>query len=243
VPETPTPVKRAIRSFVIRSGRMTDSQRKAYDKHMARWALAFGTESEAYEFPDIYDNDNPVTLEIGFGMGDSLIRMALDAPNTNFLGIEVHQAGVGRLLRLVEENRIGNIRVVCHDAVDIIRHNIKPASVQRVNIFFPDPWHKKKHHKRRLVQADFLTLIHSRMKENGLLHIATDWHPYAEHTLECVSESRLFRNISPDDDFVDGADFGRPETKFEKRGLKLGHKVFDMVFESWSKALVDSPIA
>lgn len=199
---------------------------------MARWALDSGTESGAYNFQEIYGNENPVTLEIGFGMGDSLAQMALDAPDTNFLGIEVHQAGVGRLLRLVEENSINNIRVVCHDAVEVIRHNIKPESLQRVNIFFPDPWHKKKHHKRRLIQSDFLTLIHSRMANNSMLHIATDWQPYAEHTLECVSESQLFRNVSTDETFVSGADFGRPETKFEKRGLKLGHEVFDMVFET-----------
>lgn len=199
---------------------------------MARWALDSGTETSAYNFPDIYGNDNPVTLEIGFGMGDSLIQMALDAPDINFLGIEVHQAGVGRLLRLVEENSIDNIRVVCHDAVEVIRHNIKPGSLQRVNIFFPDPWHKKKHHKRRLIQPAFLTLLHSRMANKGLLHIATDWQPYAEHTIECVNESQLFRNISTDKDFVSGTDFGRPGTKFEKRGLKLGHRVFDMVFET-----------
>lgn len=209
---------------------MTDSQRKSYDTHMAKWALPGEAQADVYDFQKIYGNANPVTLEIGFGMGDSLIQMALDTPDMNFLGIEVHQAGVGRLLRLVEQNNIKNIRVVCHDAVEILEQKIKHSSLDRINIFFPDPWHKKKHHKRRLIQSSFLTLLHSRLKNSGLLHVATDWAPYAEHTLECIKENQMFNNYSAEGDFVNGNAFGRPKTKFENRGLKLGHKVFDMVF-------------
>lgn len=231
--------KRTIRSFVIRSGRMTDSQRKAFDGHMKKWSLDFigetDSDSKLYNFSTIYGNDNPVTLEIGFGMGDSLIQMALNSPDENFLGIEVHQAGVGRLLRLVEDKGIQNIRVVCHDAVEILKNHIHLESLDRINIFFPDPWHKKKHHKRRLIQSDFLTLLHSRLKQKGLLHIATDWAPYAEHILESVSENKLFSPFS-EQDFVDGSEFGRPKTKFEKRGINLGHEVFDMVYTPQPRA-------
>ncbi len=222
--------RRRIRSFVIRSGRMTDSQKKAYDRLVAQWSLPFSMPCEPYDFAAIFGNRNPVTLEIGFGMGDSLAQMASANPDQNFIGIEVHKAGIGRLLRLAEENESTNLRTVCHDAVEVLEHAVPENSLQRVNIYFPDPWHKKRHHKRRLIQPGFLTLLHSRMKPGGLLHIATDWVPYAEHCIDCVAANGLFSNYLRNTPYVNGDDFGRPKTRFERRGLRLGHEVRDMVF-------------
>ncbi|NNL57266.1 MAG: tRNA (guanosine(46)-N7)-methyltransferase TrmB [Pseudomonadales bacterium] len=222
--------RRPIRSFVIRSGRMTDAQRAALQQHMQRWALPLA--QQPTDFAASFGNTHPLVLEIGFGMGDSLASMAAANPQQNFIGVEVHQAGVGRLLALVEKQQLQNVRVYCHDAVEVLSKNIAVASLDRVNIYFPDPWHKKRHHKRRLVQPSFLTLLHSRLKQGGLLHIATDWQAYAEHVLEIIEESTDFYNVATPAQFVAAKDYGRPETKFERRGLKLGHGVWDMVFQS-----------
>ncbi|NND40416.1 MAG: tRNA (guanosine(46)-N7)-methyltransferase TrmB [Pseudomonadales bacterium] len=219
---------RRLRSFVLRSGRITESQARALQQHMQRWALP--RSDRPVDFSVAFGNDNPVTMEIGFGMGDSLAQMAGQNPAENFLGVEVHRAGVGRLLALVEKNELGNVRVYCDDAVEVLEQNIAARSLARVNIFFPDPWHKKRHHKRRLVQAGFLDLLHSKLEPDGLLHIATDWQPYAEHVLEVVAGHDGFENINAAQPFANAADYGRPETKFERRGIKLGHGVWDMVF-------------
>lgn len=219
---------RPIRSFVIRSGRMTEAQRKALDTHMRRWALPQDRQPENYE--EVFGNLNPLTLEIGFGMGDSLATMALENPEKNFIGVEVHQAGVGRLLALADECQLNNLRVYCHDAVEVLQQNISHHSLERVNIYFPDPWHKTKHHKRRLIQPEFLTLLHSRLKDEGLLHIATDWEPYAKHVITVINQHAGFSNIAGSKIYMDPTELGRPETKFERRGVKLGHGVWDMAF-------------
>lgn len=224
--------QREIRSFVIRSGRMTDSQRRALDEHLSLWSLNYGPEQPYFDFESIYGNNNPVWLEIGFGMGDSLYQMAAASPDINFLGIEVHTPGVGRLLRLVSENQLENVRVVAHDAVQVLTDNIAEHSLDRVNIYFPDPWHKTKHHKRRLVQPAFLTLLHSRMRQGGLLHIATDWVPYSEHVVRCLKELELFDAYKDGNPFVSADAFGRPETKFERRGQRLAHEIRDMAYRS-----------
>lgn len=221
--------KRKLRSFVLRSGRMTEAQARALEQHLRRWAMP---REGQIDFNATFGNDFPVVLEIGFGMGDSLAQMAAATPQQNFLGIEVHRAGVGRLLALVEKQGLGNVRVCCDDAVDVLQKQIAPGSLARVNIFFPDPWHKTRHHKRRLVQAVFLELLQSRLQAGGLLHIATDWQPYAEHVLHAVAEQGGFDNVAGSAQFVRAADYGRPETKFERRGLKLGHGVCDMVFRN-----------
>jgi tRNA (guanine-N7-)-methyltransferase len=225
-----SPTKREIRSFVIRSGRMTESQKQALDKHLKRWSLNCDSLSAPLDFSSLYGNQHPVCLEIGFGMGDALYEMAAANPETNYLGIEVHTPGVGRLLRLVEENKLQNIRVIPDDAVKILRNHIAEKSLQRVNIFFPDPWHKKKHHKRRLIQDNFLTLLHSRLMSGGVLHIATDWAPYAEHVVETVKDNALFTFRNDNNPYVSASDYGRPETKFERRGKRLQHEICDMVF-------------
>lgn len=221
--------KRDIRSFVIRSGRMTESQRTALDKHLKQWSPSPDPNDGQYKFEEIYGDSQPICMEIGFGMGDSLHQMAMANPGINFFGVEVHTPGVGRLLRLVEENELSNVRVVADDAVKILKDNIPAHSLDRVNIFFPDPWHKTKHRKRRLIQDDFLTLLHSRIKTNGILHIATDWVPYADHVITCVERNRQFVAREPQGPYVAAEDYGRPETKFERRGKRLEHEIRDIV--------------
>ncbi|MGB5325798.1 MAG: tRNA (guanosine(46)-N7)-methyltransferase TrmB [Pseudomonadales bacterium] len=217
-----------LRSFVVRSGRMTGAQARALELHLQRWALS--RNNGFTDFAQVFGNNNPLTLEIGFGMGDSLAAMAAAQPAHNFVGIEVHRAGVGRLLALVEQRALNNVRVFCDDAVDVLAEAFVPGSLARVNIYFPDPWHKTRHHKRRLVQPAFLELLHSRLAPGGLLHIATDWQPYAGHVLAVVVQHGKFTNVAGEARFVQPAEFGRPETKFERRGIKLGHGVWDMVF-------------
>ncbi len=227
--QTSSPVKRReIKSFVVRSARMTESQQKAYARHMEKWSLE--KNNARLDWASIYGNSNPVTLEIGFGMGDSLAQMAAQQPNMNFLGIEVHQAGIGRLLSLVEKEKLENIRVICGDAVEVLKNQIAANSLQRVNIYFPDPWHKKRHHKRRLIQPDFVNLLAEKLFSEGLLHVATDWENYAEHALKVMAQCTQFKNIAGEEAFSSAADLGRPETKFERRGLKLGHGVWDIAF-------------
>ena len=227
--QTSQPVRRReIKSFVVRSARMTESQQKAYERHMEKWSLE--KNDAILDWESIYKNNNPVTLEIGFGMGDSFAQMAAQQPEMNFLGIEVHQAGIGRLLNLVEKEQLENIRVICGDAVEVLKNQIANNSLQRVNIYFPDPWHKKRHHKRRLIQPDFVNLLGEKITTNGLLHVATDWENYAEHVLEVMAQCKQFKNIAGKEVFSSASELGRPETKFERRGLNLGHEVWDMAF-------------
>lgn len=219
--------KREVRSFAIRSGRMTESQQRAFDTHLNQWSLP---PSEKLDLESVFSNKNACWLEIGFGMGDSLFSMAGANQDKNFIGIEVHRAGVGRLLRLIDENKASNIRVYMHDAVEVLKHSIPDKSIERINIYFPDPWHKKKHHKRRLVKKPFLDILFEKLSDDGYLHIATDWLPYSEHVLKEIELQSKF--IARDQNvFVKAADYGRPETKFERRGLRLGHEIRDMVFK------------
>ncbi|MBX2884207.1 MAG: tRNA (guanosine(46)-N7)-methyltransferase TrmB [Granulosicoccus sp.] len=217
---------RAIRSFVIRNGRMTDGQREAIATLMPVYGVAF---CEAkLDFATLFGNDSPVWLEVGFGNGEALLHIAARFPEINFLGIEVHAPGVGHLLAGIESQALSNIRVMRHDAVDVLQHMIPADSLARVLVFFPDPWHKKRHHKRRILQGETITLIEKTLKIDGVLHCATDWEPYAEAMLEELGASTLLVNQSSDG-FSEKPEY-RPLTRFEKRGLKLGHVVRDLLY-------------
>jgi len=177
----------------------------------------------------LFPNKNPITLEIGFGDGVSLATMAAKAPQQNFIGIEVHRPGVGRLLHLIEENNLSNLRVMDDDAVEIIKNRIPNGSLNRVQLFFPDPWHKKRHNKRRIVQDDFVKLISSKLNAKGVFHLATDWQEYAEHMAEVMEASIEFQSQANQP--YSSKPESRPTTKFETRGLKLGHGVWDLLYE------------
>jgi tRNA (guanine-N7-)-methyltransferase len=219
---------RAIRSFVLRQGRLTKGQQYALE-HL--WPL-YGIEktNSPLNFTTLFEQDAPITLEIGFGNGDSLAVMAKEAPERNFLGIEVHRPGVGRLLHLIKEYELSNLRVIHDDAVEVLKHRIPKHSIDRVQLFFPDPWHKKKHNKRRIVQTDFVQLIHSLLNANGIFHLATDWEAYALHMSNVMEAAKNFESLSATP-FSKKPD-SRPLTKFENRGLKLGHGVWDLLYKA-----------
>jgi tRNA (guanine-N7-)-methyltransferase len=221
------PVRRAIRSYVLRGGRMTEAQQRAFETHWARWGLDY--RPQALDLDALFGGSGPRILEIGFGMGQSLADMAAARPDAGFIGVEVHRPGVGRLLHLLAERDIGNVRVFCHDAVEVLRDCIPGNALDTVQIFFPDPWHKKRHHKRRLVQPAFVDLVCDRLRSGGTLHLATDWEPYAEHMLEVLGASDRLENTAADGAFVPRPE-GRPLTRFEARGTLLGHGVRDLVF-------------
>ncbi len=218
---------RPVRSFVLRQGRLTRGQEQALSE---LWPL-YGIErnNTLLNWPDLFANDAPVTLEIGFGDGVSLAEMAKASPHKNFIGIEVHRPGVGRLLHLIQKYELANLRVMDDDAVEILKQRIPQSSLERVQLFFPDPWHKKRHHKRRIVQADFVSLVASRLKPGGVFHLATDWEPYAEHMAEVMEAHDEFVSLSGEAFSVKPE--SRPMTKFEKRGLKLGHGVWDLLYK------------
>ena len=218
---------RPVRSFVLRQGRLTKSQDAALENE---WPI-FGIERGGSEldFELLFESKAPVTLEIGFGNGVSLATMAEQSPDINFLGIEVHRPGVGRLLHLIKEKGLSNLRVMDDDAVEIIKQRIPEKSLDKVQLFFPDPWHKKRHNKRRIVQPDFVSLIASRLKVGGIFHMATDWEPYAEHMAEVMEGSSEFKSLAKGAYSPKPSE--RPTTKFETRGLKLGHGVWDLLYE------------
>lgn len=218
---------RPIRSFVLRPGRMTAGQRKALDENWPTWGLDRAAGS--LQPQRAFGREGPLVLEIGFGMGDSLVQMAASAAATNFVGIEVHRPGVGKLMHNMVESGVDNIRVYCDDAVAVLKECLSDASLDRVQIFFPDPWHKKKHHKRRLIQAGFVELLSARLKPGGTLHLATDWEDYAVHMLALLESADELENLSPGGDYVVRPE-DRPLTKFEQRGQRLGHGVWDLMY-------------
>lgn len=221
---------RSVRSFVLRQGRLTKGQVDALER---LWPL-FGIERSEYvlDMKGLFCDQAPVTLEIGFGDGVSLATMASNTPDQNFIGIEVHRPGVGRLLHLIEENSLTNIKVMDDDAVQIIKNRIPDGSLDRVQLFFPDPWHKKRHNKRRIVQDEFVKLIASKLGDNGVFHLATDWKEYAVHMAEVMEASTDF--TSQADQPYSPKPESRPTTKFETRGLKLGHGVWDLLYQKTS---------
>ena len=219
--------ERPIRSFVIRSGRTTDSQRKALSEYWNDHVIPF--EAKPLNIPDYFPPSDQLTVEIGFGMGDSLLEMARQHPATNFLGIEVHRPGVGKLLHGIAEHDVKNLKIMCHDATEVMAACFPEQSINRILVFFPDPWPKKRHHKRRIIQAPFVSLLASRLKAGGQLHLATDWEQYAEHMMEVLEQESALTNKFGAGNFY--PDPERPPTKFENRGRRLGHGVWDLLFE------------
>ena len=219
---------RRIRSFVRRQGRLTKGQQHALDHFWPVMGVEFS--EEPLDLPTLFGREAPTTLEIGFGMGASLVTMAQARPEQNFLGIEVHSPGVGACLSSADEAGITNLRVMCHDAVEVLHKMIPDHSLTMVQLFFPDPWHKARHNKRRIVQPPFAELIKSKLKLGGVFHMATDWEPYAQHMLDVMSSMEGYINLSPDNDYVPRPE-SRPVTKFEQRGHRLGHGVWDLMFE------------
>ena len=218
--------RRAIRSFVLRAGRMGPGQARALAELGPRFMLPFVPAVTDFAVP--FGRQAPRVLEIGFGMGGASVEIAQALPETDFLGIEVHPPGVGALLKRIGEMGLTNLRVIQHDAVDVLEHMVAEASLAGMHVFFPDPWHKVKHNKRRLIQPDFVRLLASRLAPGGYVHCATDWEPYAQQMLEVLSAEPDLRNTA--DGFADRPGY-RPLTKFENRGLDLGHGVWDLVFE------------
>lgn len=219
---------RRIRSFVLRTGRMTEGQKRSYDLHWPSKGLEL--EKGAIDLDEVFGRRAPTVLEIGFGMGDSLATMAAAAPEKNFIGVEVHSPGVGRLMHLIDESGIENLRAYCDDAVEVLERCIADESLSRVQVYFPDPWHKKRHHKRRLIQPEFVQLLRKKLQPGGVIHLATDWENYAEHMMEVMSAAPGFTNCEGEDQFAPRPDY-RPVTKFERRGERLGHGVWDLLFE------------
>ncbi len=220
------PTQRRLRSYVLRAGRMGTGQERALAELGPRFVLPF--QDHALDARAVFGREAPRVVEIGFGMGAATAEIAQAMPGTDFLGIEVHVPGVGALLKLIGERSLTNIRIVRHDAVEVLEHMIAPASLAGVNIFFPDPWHKKRHHKRRLVQPPFVALLASRLQAGGILHCATDWQDYAEQMLAVLGAEPTLRNTA---DGYAPRPAHRPLTKFENRGLLRGHGVWDLLFE------------
>jgi len=228
IPIKPEYRDKPIRSFVIRSGRMTEGQRRGVEEHWPSYGLSL--EEGAIDLTTLFGREAPVVVEIGFGMGDSLLQMAKDDPNTDFIGIEVHPPGVGRIVANAGEAGLDNLRVYCADALDVLKECVADASLDRVQLYFPDPWHKKKHNKRRIVQPQFTELVRQKLKIGGVFHMATDWEPYAEAMVEVMNEEQHFKNQYGVGEFAPRPDY-RPLTKFEKRGQRLGHGVWDLLYE------------
>lgn len=218
--------RRPVRSFVIRSGRLTESQRRAIGSYWNDYVIPY-TPSEI-EWSEHFPSKQALTLEIGFGMGDSLLKMACEQPSQNFIGIEVHRAGVGKLINGIRKHELTNIKLICHDAVEVLQHCVAAESIDRILVFFPDPWHKKRHNKRRIIQAPFVSLLASRLRPSGRVHLATDWQPYAEHMLEVLESETAMKNANGENTYWEEPD--RPDTKFEQRGKRLGHGVWDLLY-------------
>ena len=223
-----------IKSFVIRAGRMTESQQKGWSSVFPEHG--FTLSERRFDWDRSFAVAGRRVLEIGFGMGDSLVAMADQNPQDRYLGIEVHRPGVGKLLSEVDKRGIKNLKVFAEDAVQVLEEAIPQESIDLLQIFFPDPWHKKRHHKRRLIQPDFVELLVSRLSAAGHLHLATDWQPYAEHMMEVLSANALLLNTAGQNNYIVRPE-SRPETKFERRGHRLGHGVWDLLFEKRARDL------
>lgn len=222
------PYRRTVKSFVLRAGRTTPGQLKALEQHWPRYGLSLAQGS--LDIQAAFGNDHPVIVEIGFGMGSSLLQMAQTNPQQNYIGIEVHQAGVGRLLNAAAQAQLENLRIYQDDAVAVLDQCIADQSLAGIQLFFPDPWPKKKHHKRRIVQPNFIALMHRKLKPGGFLHMATDWQPYAEHMMQVMLAAPGFINQYNNGQYASERPNQRPLTKFEQRGTRLGHGVWDLYF-------------
>lgn len=216
---------RAIRSFVLRQGHLSAAQQRAIDEGMPRWGIEYRPES--INLNEAFGREAPKILEIGFGMGTATAEIAANNPDKDYLGIEVHSPGVGNLFKLIGEQNLGNLRVIRHDAVEVMDNMLADGSLDGVHIFFPDPWHKKRHNKRRLIQAPFIEKLVKKIRPGGYLHAATDWEDYAIQIMEVFSGNADLQNSA--DGYAPRPDY-RPLTKFEARGIRLGHGVWDVIF-------------
>ncbi len=214
-----------IKSFVRRRGHISKAQEKSVETGLPVWGIPY--EAKPLDYTQAFGRQAPQWFEIGFGMGETTAQIAREHPEVNYLGVEIFTAGVGALLKRIDEQAINNIRIISHDAVDIVHNMITDASLDRIHIYFPDPWRKARHHKRRLIQPAFISQLAPKLKPNGVLHCATDWEHYAHQMLEVLSGEPLLQNTS--EGFTPRPDT-RPLTKFEQRGLRLGHGVWDVVF-------------
>jgi len=222
--------RRPIRSFVRREGRITKAQKQALGELWPLYGLTRHSGTTVLLQSDIR---KPVILEIGFGMGDSLVEMAKSNPDKNFIGVEVHRPGVGACLQGIHREQLTNLKLFCDDVNDVLNQAISDQSLDVIQIFFPDPWPKQRHHKRRLIQPDFVKLLHQKLKPSGILHIATDWKNYAEHIQRVMAISGLFLSFSFRDREVGSSIFlSRPTTKFEQRGKRLGHEIWDFIYRA-----------
>jgi tRNA (guanine-N7-)-methyltransferase len=219
--------QRTIRSFVLRQGRVTQAQKRAFSDHWARYGIDY--KGEKKDFDPQFKRHAERVLEIGFGNGEQMLFAAQQQPALDFIGVEVHGPGVGRLLNALAENDLGNACIYQHDAVEVLKHEIADASLSQVRIYFPDPWHKKKHHKRRLIQSGFIQLVCQKIMPGGLLHLATDWENYAEHMWDVCDAEPMLENQNGLRGFC-ARPHWRRQTHFETRGLKLGHGVWDLLY-------------
>jgi len=220
--------KRTIRSFVRRAGRITPSQQRAFETLWPVYGLEY--DDNALDFAALFGCSADVVLEIGFGNGETLVEQAAASPDMNFVGIEVHEPGIGHCLMKAEAAGLKNLRVVNHDAIEVLTHQVPTGSLARLNLYFPDPWPKKRHHKRRIVAPPFLGMVADRLAAGGALHIATDWANYAEHIDEVLGQSEVF-SCTERREHDGEAPLDRPQTKFERRGLRKGHRIVDWRFE------------
>lgn len=225
------PEQRAIRSYVLRQGRVSNAQKRAHDTLLPRYGIEY--RDSPLDLDQVFGRSAPQVLEIGCGMGETTVAIAAAHPGTDYIGIEVHTPGVGSLLKQIDAAGLSNLRVIQHDAVAVLRQMIPPDSLDGIHIFFPDPWPKKRHHKRRLIQPPFAALAASRLRPEGYLHAATDWHEYAEQILAVLDAEPLLANTAKG---YAERPAHRPQTKFETRGLKLGHGVWDIVFRRKPRA-------
>ncbi len=221
-----SPFQRRIRSFVLRQGRLTKGQERALETGWPQFGIEYTPATLDLNLA-FGRSESKKILEIGFGMGDATAKIAQTLPDCDFLAVEVHTPGVGGLLKLMQEGEISNIRIIQHDAVEVLENMLPDQSLDGVHIFFPDPWHKKRHHKRRLIQAEFVKLLCAKLKVGAYIHVATDWQEYAEWVLEVLKAEPMLQNTATD--YAEKPSY-RPLTKFENRGLKLGHGVWDLVF-------------
>lgn len=217
---------RTVRSYVMRAGRVTDAQQRALTELWPRFGLPFG--EAVLDLAELFEHPAPCTLEIGFGNGEHLAARAQAEPARNFLGAEVHRPGIGHLLRAAAAANLKNLRIIAHDAVEVLQQQIAPGALDEIQLLFPDPWPKKRHHKRRLIQPEFATLAASRLRTGGRLRLATDWAPYAEHMSQVLDACPLLAVVVPDPSVAEFPD--RAATRFERRGLRLGHQVHDLMY-------------
>lgn len=226
--DNPQKRHREIKSFVLRQGRLTTAQQNALDNHWQDYGIDFS--EQPLILNQLFNNDNDIFIEIGFGNGESLLQQAINYPQINFIGIEVHGPGVGHLIHHANKEGVNNLKLIRHDAVEVLKQQIPDNSIKQLQLFFPDPWHKKKHNKRRILNPAFIQLAHEKLMPAGLFHMATDWQHYAEQMLEQMDSTEGFLNTASNGQYSTNKG-ARCETKFERRGIKLGHGVWDLIYE------------